>query len=98
MDNKRIKYTLKKLPSNEKTLLDFAKILNNVSVARFTNIKSGKTVQLSNYNMSNLLKNKKCYGKLCETFRSKASFNEFEIYDWNKHVWLLVWMQEKSRF
>lgn len=90
-------YNLKELPSYTKTILDFFERKKNIKVARFININIGKTVQITNYNFKKLKETNKCYGKLCfENGNRKASFNEYEIYGWNRSEWLLTWFIEDN--
>ncbi len=96
VNDKRKKYELKPLPTYTKTLLEFAERFKNFRVARFINIESNKTIQLSRYQMDRLIKTKKCYGKLCSNEYRKASNNEFEIFGWNKPIWLLTWYKDES--
>ena len=79
-----------------KTLLEFAQSFKSFRVARFINIESNKTIQLSRYQMDQLIKTKKCYGKLCSEEYMKASNREFEIFNWNKPIWLLTWYKDES--
>ena len=90
-------YNLEKLPTYTKTLLEFAEKKNNVKVARFINTKTGKTIQMTGYGLRMLIKNKKCIGKLCsDNSIQKASSQEFEIYNWDKPIWLLKWFIEND--
>lgn len=90
-------YNLKKLPTYTKTLLEFAEKKNNVNVARFINIKTGKKIQMTGYDLRMLIKNKKCIGKLCNDYSSKkTSSQKFEIYNWDKPIWLLIWFVEND--
>ncbi len=91
INNQRKQYELNPLPSYTKSLLDFSKVLKNIRVARFINIESGKKIQLSWYGMQKLISTRKCFGKLCSPLYRKASTNEFEIFNWDKPIWLLVW-------
>lgn len=96
INNQRKKYKLNPLPSYTKTLLEFSEQLKKIKVARFINTESKKMVQLSRYQMDQLIKTKKCYGNLCSENYRKASINEFEIFGWNKSVWLLTWYKDKN--
>ena len=93
INNERKKYELKPLPNYTKTLLEFSEKYNNFSVARFANTENGSVIQLSQYNMKHLIKTKKCYGRLCNDGFQKASLREFEIFNWNKPIWLLTWFK-----
>ena len=94
-DNDIKEYNLEKLPTYTKTLLEFAEKKNNVKVARFINIKTSKIIQMTGYSLRMLIKTKKCIGKLCSgNLRQKASSQEFEIYNWDKPIWLLIWFVE----
>lgn len=93
-DNDIKEYNLEKLPSYTKTLLEFAQMNKNIKVARFINTQTGKIIQMNEYQFKILIENKKCYGKLCNENRQKASSREFEIYNWNKPVWLLTWFKK----
>ena len=98
IDNQRKKYQLKPLPSYTKTLLEFSEKISNFNVARFVNTENVKTVQLSQYNMKQLIATKKCYGRLCSDEYQKASSSEFEIFGWNKPVWLLTWYKSDDNY
>ena len=96
-DNDIKEYNLEKLPTYTKTLLEFAEKKNNVKVARFINIKTGKIIQMTGYGLRMLIKTKKCIGKLCsDNLIQKASSQEFEIYNWDKPIWLLKWFIEND--
>lgn len=94
INNQRKKYDLKPLPNYTKTLLEFSEKYKSFRVARFINTESQNIVQLSRYQMDQLVKTKKCYGKLCSENYKKASNNEFEIFGWNKPIWLLTWYKD----
>ena len=96
INNQRKKYRLKPLPFYTKTLLEFAETFKNFRVARFINTDNNKIVQLSRYQMDQLIKTKKCYGKLCSEDYRKASNSEFEIFGWNKPIWLLIWYKDET--
>ena len=87
---------LEELPYNTRTIVEFARKKMNVKVARFINTNTSQIIQVSGYNLRNLIKINKCIGKLC--FDSdgvdKATSKEYEIYDWNKPIWLLIWFVE----
>ena len=91
INNQRKRYQLKPLPTYTKTLLEFSEKFSNFKVARFVNTENGNVIQLSQYNMKQLANTKKCYGRLCSDEYQKASSREFEIFNWNKPVWLLTW-------
>ena len=86
------------MPSYTKTLLEFSEKISNFNVARFVNTENVKTVQLSQYNMKQLIATKKCYGRLCSDEYQKASSSEFEIFGWNKSVWLLTWYKSDDNY
>lgn len=96
INNQRKKYELQPLPTYTKTLLEFATRFKNFRVARFINIENQKIIQLSRYQMNQLIKTKKCYGKLCSEGYRRASNNEFEIFGWNKPIWLLTWYKDEN--
>ena len=96
-DNDIKEYNLEKLPTYTKTLLEFAEKKNNVKVARFINVKTRKIIQMTGYSLRMLIKTKKCIGKLCsDNSIQKASSQEFEIYNWDKPIWLLKWFIEND--
>ncbi|MBR4110577.1 MAG: hypothetical protein IKK43_02665 [Clostridia bacterium] len=96
VDGEIKEYHLKELPYYTKTLLEFAEKKNDIKVARFVNVNTGKAVQLTGYDLRMLLKTKKCIGKLCTEF-GNASSEKYEIYYWDKPVWLLTWFVEERK-
>ena len=48
--------------------------------------------------MKQLIATKKCYGRLCSDEYQKASSSEFEIFGWNKPVWLLTWYKSDDNY
>jgi len=98
INNQRKRYQLKPLPNYTKTLLEFSEKFSRFKVARFTNTENGNVVQLSQYNMKQLINTKKCYGRLCRDEYQKASLREFEIFNWNKPVWLLTWYKNDDGY
>lgn len=96
INGQRKKYNLKPLPSYTKSLLDFSRLLQNARVARFINVENNQKIQLSRYNMNQLIKTKRCYGKFCSTEYRRAGYNEYEIFGWNKQVWLLTWFKNND--
>ena len=48
--------------------------------------------------MKQLVNTKKCYGRLCRDEYQKASLKEFEIFNWNKPVWLLTWYKKDDDY
>lgn len=92
-ENGKLKeYYSNEIPFYTNTLLEFANKLKDKGVARFININTKKVIQLSRYNMKTLIYTKECLGKLCYNY--KATLDEYEIYDWDKSVWLLVWFAD----
>ena len=98
INNQRKKYELKPLPNYTRTLLEFSEKFNDIKVARFVNVENGNAVQLSQYNMKQLVNTKKCYGRLCSDEYQKASPREFEIFNWNKPIWLLTWYKKDDNY
>lgn len=47
-------YSLKKLPSYTKTILEFFERKPNLKVARFINVNTGRTIQVTDYNLKKL--------------------------------------------
>lgn len=91
INKKRNVYNLKPMPPYKNNLLAFAKLLFGVKQARFFNTETKKVIQMSNIDINFLLKNRKCYGRLCSNRYKNATTNIYEIYGWNKNVWLLIW-------
>ena len=48
--------------------------------------------------MKQLITTKKCYGRLCSDEYRKASSSEFEIFGWNRPVWLLTWYKNDDNY
>lgn len=96
VDGEVKQYDLGPIPYYTNSLLEFAEKKNNLKVARFINVKSEKVIQLTGYNLRMLINNKKCIGKLCDNEFGNASSKEFEIYYWDKPIWILIWFIEEG--
>ncbi len=95
INNERKKYTFESLPSYSKSLLDFSEKYNKFRVARFVNIENGQKIQLSQYDMKQLINTKKCYGKFCDVkYQNVKNF----ISNWDKSIWLLVWYKNNDSY
>lgn len=91
-DSGRKIFEIPQIPSNIRSIKSFIDLNPNIRIARFRNIETGKLVQLNENNINALKKNNKCYGKLC--YGNKAANQVYEIYNWNRPIWLLRWFKD----
>lgn len=92
-DKKRYKVNYDKIPQCILTIKEAFEDKPNTQVIRVRNIKTGWKVQINKYNYDMMIRNNKCFGKIqCpDSWSTKFSNNENEIFNFNKHEWELIW-------
>lgn len=95
VNNERKRFNMYQMPSNIRSIKSFINTNPNMRVARFKNVNNDYVIQLGLNEINQLMNNNKCYGKLCQ-YNKKVSLKEYQIYNWNKPVWLLIWFKNKD--
>lgn len=92
-DKKRYKVNYDKIPQCIMTIKEAFEDKPNTQVIRVRNINTGWKAQINKYNYDMMLKNNKCYGKIQgpDSWSTKFSNSENEIYGFNKKQWEIIW-------
>ena len=92
-DKKRYKVNYDKTPQCILTIKEAFEDKPNTQVIRVRNIKTGWKAQINKYNYDMMIKNNKCFGKIQgpDSWSTKFSNNENEIFNFNKQEWELIW-------
>ena len=92
-DKKRYKVNYDRMPQCKLTIKEAFEDKPNTQVIRVRNVKTGWKVQITKYNYDMMIKNNKCHGKIQgpDSWCTKFSTNENEIFNFNKQEWELIW-------